>query len=394
MFKKRKSVGIKEVMKVISERFRDFRKGIEKRNPSFLKAESIPNKCDGKQQRMLVDVTSVSVAKGAMIVMLTLLAVYFLYEIAWILLIFFLAFLLAAALDPLIDKMKSIKIPRMVSMLIVYVVLFYLLGIFVTKVGFLMAEQVVGIAQSVGDFVSSGGSESIMQLPYGEEILPYFQQFTDTIGVETAATQLQNAFNILSTQLVSISFGLINLIIVLVLAFFMVVEEESIEVFFRSMFPARYGHYISDRLLAIKYQIGLWLRGQLYLSIVAALLSYVGLALMGIEYAFTLSIIAGVLMVIPVFGRFFAWILTVIIVFNQSPTLALWMTIYYFIVSQVESNVVVPYIMNKAVGLSPIVVIFAMMVGGHYLGIVGFIISIPIAAAVAIFVRDYSKREK
>jgi predicted PurR-regulated permease PerM len=185
-----------------------------------------------------------------------------------------------------------------------------------------------------------------------------------------------------------------NLVLVLVLTFFMTVEERALYDFFLSLFPSRYGGYISTRMEAIKEKIGHWLRGQLLLSLVAGVLTYVGLLILNVDYALTLSVIAGILMVIPVMGRVFAWIFTLPVVFNQSPLLALWVSIWYFILFQVENNFLVPYIMNKAVGLSPIITIFAMLVGSQYLGILGLVISIPIATSVAIFVKDYMEKAK
>ena len=92
--------------------------------------------------------------------------------------------------------------------------------------------------------------------------------------------------------------------------------------------------------------------------------------------------------------RFFALLFTLPVVINQAPLLALWVSIYYLILQQVEINVLVPYIMNKAVGLSPIIIIFVMLVGSQYLGILGLVISIPIATSVAIFVKDYMEKAK
>lgn len=374
---------------------KDAMKGMKaQKKLSFLSAEVPHLKGSQKEQRMVVDVTSVSVAKGAAVVLLMLLLFYFLYNISGILLIFFISFLFAAALDPLIDRLEDWKIPRPLSMLLVYIVLFLFAGFFVTQVVTLVAEQVIGIAQSVGDFVSNGEIGGLANMPFGKQIQPYVDQFLQTVDVQAAASQLQSAFQILSTQLVSLSIGLFNLLIVLVLSFFMVVEEKSIDEFVQSVFPSKYAQYISTRMVAVKDQVGLWLRGQLMVSIIAGVLSYVGLAIMGIDYALTLSLIAGIGMVIPVVGRFFAWVVTFPIVFNQSPGLALWMSIYYLIIQQFENNLIVPYVMNKAVGLNPIIIIFALMVGGQYLGVLGFVLAIPIATTIAIFVRDYTMKGK
>lgn len=361
---------------------------------SFLKAEVPHIKKKESVQHMTVDVTPMSVVRGAAVVMLTILLFYFLYDISWILLVFFISFLFAAALDPLVDWMEDYKIPRPLSMLIIYVVLFFFVGFFVTSVATLVAEQVIDIAQSVGDFVANSGTASMAGVPFGDQLQPYLERFNETVDFQSAASQLQNAFLLVSNQLVSISIGLFNLLIVLVLAFFMVVEERSVDDFFLSIFPSRYGQYVSTRMAAVKDQVGLWLRGQLMVSLIAGVVSYIGLALMGVDYALTLSLIAAIGMVVPVVGRFFAWIVTFPIVFNQSPALALWMSVYYLIIQQFENNLIVPYVMNKAVGLNPIIIIFLLMVGGHYLGILGFVLAIPIGTTLAIFFRDFTMKDK
>ena len=388
---KKKSNGVKNWFKDVKKTMVKIKNN--KKN-SFLTAEVPHLRKREEGQRMIVDITPMSVVQGAMVVMLTILLFYFLYDISSILLIFFISFLFAAALDPLVDKLEGSKVPRPLSMLLIYIVLFFFVGFFVTSVVTLMAEQVIAIAQTVGEYVSNGGAANLADLPFGDQLQPYLEQFTDTVDLQTAAAQLQNAFLLVQNQLVSISVGLFNLLIVLVLAFFMVVEERSIDEFFQSIFPSRYGQYVSTRMAAVKDQVGLWLRGQLMVSVIAGVASYIGLAILGVDYALTLSFIAGLGMVVPVVGRFFAWIVTFPIVFNQSPTLALWMSIYYLIIQQFENNLIVPYVMNKAVGLNPIVIIFLLMVGGQYLGILGFVLAIPVGTMLAIFFRDFTQKEK
>jgi predicted PurR-regulated permease PerM len=147
-------------------------------------------------------------------------------------------------------------------------------------------------------------------------------------------------------------------------------------------------------LEAVKDQVGYWLRGQFLVSVICGVLTYIPLALLGVNYALTLSVIAAISMVIPVIGRVFAWLLAFPIVFNQSPTLSLWMTVVYFVLQQIELNFIIPYVMNRAVGLSPIILMIAMMIGGQYLGILGLVLSIPVATTAAIFVKDYASRSK
>jgi predicted PurR-regulated permease PerM len=369
------------------ERMREIK---EEKQAEFAEARIIKESHKGK---MLLELSPANIAKSTAIVILVVVLFYFFYEIRGILTIFFVSFLLAAAFDPLVDKLQEKKIPRAVSILGIYLISFILIGVFLTNVFTLLVEQIGQIASSLENLVTHY-NESGQNYPFSEYIGPYMKEFINAFDVQAVAANYREAFNVVSNQLISISVGLFNILIVLVLTFFITVEEKAIDSFLLSLFPKKYGKYIITRMEAIKDNIGLWLRGQVLVSLVAAVISYIGLKILGIDYALTLSIIAGFSMVIPVIGRGVAWIITLPIVLNQDPWLALWMSIYYLVIQQVENNFLVPYIMNKAVGLSPIIIIFAMMVGFQYLGVLGLIISIPIATTVAIFVKDYASRKK
>jgi predicted PurR-regulated permease PerM len=395
MFKKQKKSQTQSFFTGLSNRIRDFRSRLHeiKLEKELRLAEvAVPPKT--ASSKTFVELSPASVAKSAAAVIFIAMLFYFMFQITDILLIFFISFLLAAALDPLVDRMQNKGIPRSLGVIIVYIVLLILIGMFVTNVVYLIAEQVGGIASSVGNFVTNLTKENGMNLPFAKELKPYLDQMYHTIDIQAAASQLQNALQIVSEQLKNISFGLMNVLMVLILTFFMTVEEKGVEDFFTSLFPSRYARYISTRLDAVKDQIGHWLRGQLLVSIAAAVISYIGLIIMGIDYALTLSIIAGICMLVPVIGRVFAWIITFPIVYNQAPMLSLWMSIYYLIVQQIEANILIPYIMKKAVGLSPIIIIFAMVVGSKYLGVLGLVLSIPLATTVSIFVKDYMVKAK
>ncbi len=387
---------LQNILHDTKKRLSGFQSKLRNMKKSFARANDppLPQIHTEKEKKIAVEISASSVARSTAVVLLLLVLAYFLYQISNILLVFFISFLFAAALDPIIDFMQKRKVPRAIGVLMVYLFFFVILGVLISKLVPLMAKQVVDIAHTVGKFVENITSDGGSSIPFARELKPYFDQLYQAIDLKTAATQIQSALQVLASQLLNISFGLVNVILVLVLTFFMTVEEKSMQEFYLSLFPSRYGNYISTRLEAIKQKIGYWLRGQLLLSLVAGVLSYIGLLLLNVQYALTLSVIAAITMVIPVIGRIFALIFTVPIVLNQSPILALWVSVYYFILQQIEVNILAPYIMNKAVGLSPIIIIFAMLVGAQYLGIVGLIISIPIATSVAIFVKDYMEKAK
>lgn len=346
------------------------------------------------KDKMYVDLNPISVAKSAAMVLLMVALFYFLFEIRSLLVMLFVSFLFAAALDPLVDIMQKKGFPRSIAVIIIYLVAIVMSAWFVTNLVTLLAEQVIEIAKNITTIVTNITKGNINTLPFADQLRPYFDQFYQTLDLQTAANQIQNALQLVGSQLLGISIGLINFVLVLVLTFFMTVEEKAIEEFVRSLFPSRYSRYISTRLEAVKDQVGYWLRGQLLVSVICGVLTYIPLALLGVNYALTLSVIAAISMVIPVIGRVFAWLLAFPIVFNQSPTLSLWMTVVYFVLQQIELNFIIPYVMNRAVGLSPIILMIAMMIGGQYLGILGLVLSIPVATTAAIFVKDYASRSK
>jgi predicted PurR-regulated permease PerM len=393
--KKKNQSSLSQAIRGVKNRYVTFRSRVDsmkkQKEDALLQHNVIPKET---KDRMFVDLNPISVAKSAAMVLLMVVLFYFLFEIRSLLLMLFVSFLFAAALDPLVDMMQKKGLPRSLSVIIIYLLAIAMSAWFVTNLVTLLAEQVIEIAKNITTIVTNITKGNVNSLPFAEQLRPYFDQFYQTLDLQTAANQIQNALQLVGSQLLGISIGLINFVLVLVLTFFMTVEEKAIEEFVRSLFPSRYSRYISTRLEAVKDQVGYWLRGQLLVSVICGILTYIPLALLGVNYALTLSVIAAIAMVIPVIGRVFAWLLAFPIVFNQSPTLALWMSVVYFVLQQVELNLIIPYVMNRAVGLSPIILMIAMMIGGQYLGILGLILSIPVATTAAIFVKDYATREK
>ncbi|MBT4288537.1 MAG: AI-2E family transporter [Deltaproteobacteria bacterium] len=121
-------------------------------------------------------------------------------------------------------------------------------------------------------------------------------------------------------------------------------------------------------------------------------LTFVGLHLIGMgKYALTLALLMGIGELIPYVGPLIFLIFSLPIAFAISLITVLKLVIFYAVIQFAEGNILVPAVMNKIIGLSPIIVILVLLIGWHFLGIIGVIISVPITTAVAMFVRDYVK---
>jgi predicted PurR-regulated permease PerM len=143
-----------------------------------------------------------------------------------------------------------------------------------------------------------------------------------------------------------------------------------------------------DLFNRVQRKMGLWLRGQLILCLIIFALTYLGLSILGVKYALILALIAGLTEFIPYLGPFLGGVPAVFLAFTQSPTLAIFVAILYIIVQQIENNFLTPKIMEKAVGLNPIVSIAAIMVGFSIGGVIGALLSIPVATAAVVVIQD------
>jgi predicted PurR-regulated permease PerM len=113
-----------------------------------------------------------------------------------------------------------------------------------------------------------------------------------------------------------------------------------------------------------------------------------------VPYALALAVISGILEIVPTLGPILAGAIATIFALTIDPIKAIFVIILYVIVQQLENNFVVPKVMQKAVGLSPVIIIFAVLIGARLLGLVGAILAVPIAASISVIVQDWSTVKK
>lgn len=313
------------------------------------------------------------------------LLLYFVYLIKDVLAILFIALIFSSALDPWVDWMQSKKIPRAAGILLIYFILF----IIISSVLYLIIPP---IAEQAGELATNFPR-------YLEKIISGFSAFKE-YSVEhgliddikeslgSISSNLQKAAGGIFSTVANIFGGIFSFFLVLVMTFYMVVEENAIKKLVWSIAPVKHQPYIMQLINRMQVKIGLWLRGQLVLSFVIFILIYAGLSIIGVKYALVLALIAGLVEFVPYLGPMLAAIPAVFLAFAQAPMLALFVAILYYIVQLVENNILVPKVMQKAVGLNPIVSIAVLLMGFKVAGVAGAILSIPVATAVSVFIKD------
>ncbi len=328
---------------------------------------------------------------------------YLLWRLGDVIVMIFIALLLASLLDPFADWLAKRKIPRAIAVLVIYIVLFGLLSLAIVLI---IPPLLTEFSELVRNFATiwqrvGGGLASVRELSaeYGlaENIQRGLLAVEQGLGaaITSALGTLRGFFG-----------GLVSFLLVLVLTFYLVVEENAVKRLFRSVAPVEYQPYLADVLTRMQQKIGRWLRGELVLMFIVGLFSYIGLAILGVDYALILALIAGFAEIIPYAGPIMAAIPAVVLAFTQSPVKALFVLVLYFAIQQLENNLLVPKVMQRAVGLNPIVSIIALLVGARLGGILnpehaiaggllGAVLAIPVATALSVLVQDlFREREK
>lgn len=306
---------------------------------------------------------------------------------------------MASAIEPGTRWFVNRKVPRTIAVLFIYILVIVMFaGMFYFFVPTLIKD--------VNDVLTS--------LP------EYLNTLTSTAGQVTGGTDfssIQKLFNTLSSgatidliskisgsisgatlgffSTVSAVFGgILSFMLIVVLSFYLAVQEDGVSSFLKIVIPVKSEKYILDLWKRAQRKIGLWMQGQLMLSVLIGILTYLGLSILGIENALFLALIAAVFELIPIFGPILASIPAILFGAAQGGlTLGLFVAGLYLIVQQFESQLIHPLVVKKIVGIPAIIAIIAIIIGAQVAGFLGIILSVPVAAAIMEYINDLEKRK-
>lgn len=308
--------------------------------------------------------------------------ILFLYAIRDVLLIVFVALVLAAAISPSITKLERRGIPRGLGLALIYLGLILLLAVIIFLVVPLVTDELAQFTRAFPDLYQKGFAafQSVQHSGAASSLEKTIGSINDTVSQLTKG---------LFSGVVNFFGGLFSVIGILVLTFYLTIENKGMKPVAVDLAPAKYRPYLTQLFNRIEARLGQWLRGQLLLGLIIATLIYVALLLLHIKYALVLALIAGVTELLPIIGPFIGAIPAVIVALSQDPLLALWTVLAYILVQQLENHLIVPRVMSKATGLNPVVVIIAVLIGAKLAGITGIILAVPTVIIVSSFVEDF-----
>ena len=318
--------------------------------------------------------------------MCVLFLLWLVFLLKQVVLVFFVALVIASAIEPIATRLKSWHIPRAFSVILVYLL-------------------AIGVVASIVYFFIPPVIEEVSNMSF--ELPGYFRDITIpgsdaaiTNGTLAIGDLLDNFRSWLTgfssgtlSTLLRFFGGAVSFFLIFILSFYLAVQEKGVEDFLRVVTPLSREAYVVDLWKRVQRKIGYWFQGQIALMVIVGVLVFFGLMLINMKFALTLAIIAALFEIIPIFGPIFAAIPAMFIGFSVSPTLGFMVIGLYLIVQWLENHFIYPVVVNKIVGVPPIVVILAIAIGGELAGLLGVILAVPAASLVLELFHDLEKKK-
>ena len=323
--------------------------------------------------------------KTIFFIVLALFTIWFIYIDRAILTPFILAAIFAYVFNPVVNFFyHKIKLPRSFSIIVIYLLLMSLvvfLSIVLTRRIF---EESIELKSFVTEFIETTKNQL--------NSLPDFLQPTikeTLIGIEKSRIFSPQSIFSLFPQAIS---RIVSFFIFLFAAFYFLKDSSFMIDSFLKMVPNKYKIEVEIILRRMNKVFGGYLRGQIFLVFLVSLVLFIALSILGVRFALVIAVFSGFAEIVPIIGPITAGAVATIVVlasgvsnFNIPPFQAgIIVVIIYFITRQLEDYFVIPYVMGKIIDLHPLIILFAVISGGHLFGVLGFILAVPIAGVIKI----------
>ena len=340
----------------------------------------------------------VSITSGTIVTALLIAAsIYVFWLLHNLVLLVLTAIIIASAIEPGIVFFIRWRIPRFFSALLVYALVFgslfslfyfFFPPIVADATNFISAapqylntlsvpNSFTGIANATDLIGSQRGTQSLLQA-----LMSFRSAFSASSG---GVLQL----------FITFFGGIFSLVLVIVLSFYFALQDTGVDDFLRLVMPVEYEDYSVNLWKRAQKKIGLWMQGQILLSVIVGILVYLGLLIIGIPYALLLAVFTALAEVIPIFGSLIAGAAASVVGYSEGGiALAVIVAGLYIVVNQFESNLIYPLIVKKIVGIPPLLVIIALIAGYTLAGFLGALLSVPLAAVALEFLADFDKRKR
>ncbi len=322
-----------------------------------------------------------------------------------ILLVVLTAVVIASSIEPFTLWLKKFKIPRLIGVLATYLLLSTLfVGVFYFFVPFLLSDT-ANFLRAVPDLLShipspiTASRDSVLQgADFAQTLSQGITGATETSSLTAVFTDLSQILGSFAKGFwdnVAVVFGgIVQFVLIIVLSFYLAVQEDGVAAFLRIVTPEQHENYVISLWKRTQRKIGFWMQGQILLAVLVGILVYLGLTIVGIKNALFLAVLAAIFETIPLFGPILSAIPAVAIAYGAGGlSFASLIVGVYLIIQQFENHLIYPLVVKKIVGVPPMTVILALIVGAKLGGFLGLLISVPLAATLMEYLEDVQRRK-
>lgn len=330
---------------------------------------------------------SVTVQLGAstiLVVLALVVAGYLLFRLPHFWLIALSAIVLATAVDKPVTAMQARGVPRSLGILLIYLVILALMAAVVGALTPIVSGDARALQEQLPDYSNRLGRIA-RQLPLGESV---------GLSLDAVEAAISAHLSTISRDVTEVGFEIgrtvFYIFVTLVVAFFLAAEPGIILDQVERYVPARHRARVLRVGRHIHERIGAWARGQLMIAVIFGALMGLGLRLLGVPYAWSLGVVAGILEIIPYVGG----AITVVLAMFSAATVGLpqivGVVILYVVLVNLESHVLAPVLYGRALGLPPVAILLALLAGVELLGILGALLAVPLTVIVWAIAEEFA----
>lgn len=323
--------------------------------------------------------------RSIIVALLFIILLYFISKIYSIFTPFLLAFLIAYLLEPLVRFLEEKGVNRTWGIVIIYIALIGILSAIIIYTFPKLIIELNKFADTIPLYTEQiQGYITTLQNKYTRFSIPESIRMVINDTIQDMEDYLIDIARKIAQVFLQSLTKILDIILAPILAFYLLKDFELIKSQFLSVMPTAHRKDLISLGQQMDRVLKSFLRGHLLVALFVGSLTAIGLTLVKMEFALIIGMIAGAFNIIPYFGPLLSMIPAVGLALLQSQTLAIYVILIMFAVQQVEGNIISPKILGKSLGLHPLVIILALLAGGHLYGLFGMIFAVPLTGILKV----------
>ncbi len=300
---------------------------------------------------------------------------------------FFFALIISLLVDPIINFLRWLRLPKILAVILVYLSIFGVLGLMIYLTAPIFIFELNQFSQNIPSYFEK--INPILK-DVGIQAAHNFEDFTSILvfGLKQSSSSVLHA-------IATFFGGVYSTFLIFALAFFISLEDKGTEKVLAFLTPKKYEEYIISLFERAQFKVSRWFGVRILSCIFVGVTSFITFYLIGIKYSFILALISGVLNFVPYIGPTITLTLSVVFVgVSNSWLMAIYIFVILLIIQEIDNKILMPLLMKKFMDLPPVLVLISLLVGGTIFGFLGTVFAVPVFGIIYEFSKEFLERRK